>query len=149
MASLNKVMLIGNLGKDPEKRFLGSGQAVTSFSIATSARWTSKTGEKQERTEWHRIVVFGPQAENCEKYLSKGRPVFVEGEIRYRTYEDKNGQQRNITEIVAQRVQFLGSPAGAGANTGERTEHATTQTPSAEADPFPPVESQGGDDIPF
>ena len=143
MASLNRVFLIGNLGKDPEKRLLGSGQPVTSFSIATTTRWNNKqSGEKQERTEWHKIVVFGPQAENCEKYLSKGRPVFVEGELRYRTYEDKNGQTRYVTEVVAQRVQFLGSP-------GDRPASDRTPTEPVMTDPFPEVGTQGSDDIPF
>src|SRR3990167_3226163 len=107
MASLNKVILIGNLGQDPEKKVTGSGQTVVHFSVATSERWNDKSGQKQERTEWHRIVVYGPQAESCAQYLSKGRPVFIEGEVRYRQFEGKDGNKRYITEINAQRVQFL------------------------------------------
>lgn len=148
MASVNKVMLIGNLGADPEKRFLGSGQAVCNFRIATTEHWKDKQGNKQERTEWHRIVVYGPQAEACEKYLAKGRQVYVEGSVRNRQWEDQQGQKRYITEIIAQRVQFLGGPGG-----GERT----AKKPVEEAEPFPPEEvsseapvTNGNDeDIPF
>lgn len=126
--SYNKVFLIGNLGANPEKRYTPSGQAVTTFRMATSARWTDKTsGQKQERTEWHRIVVWGPQAENCEKYLSKGRQVFVDGELRTRQFEGKDGNQRYITEIVAQRVQFLGGPG--------QTQERPAEAPVSE--PFP------------
>lgn len=147
MASLNKVFLIGNLGADPEKRFTGNGTTVTNFRIATSARWTDKSGQKQERTEWHRVIVYGPQAEACAQYLSKGRPVFVEGEVRYRQYEDKTGATRYITEIIAQRVQFLGSAPGAGTS---RPAAANTDETS-----FPPIAEENAspqsqeEDIPF
>jgi single-strand DNA-binding protein len=116
MASLNRVLLIGNLGQDPEKRFTPSGQPVTTFSIATTERWKDRTsGQQQERTEWHRIVVWGQQAENCAQYLSKGRPVFVEGRLQTRQWEDKEGAKRTTTEVIAQRVLFLGSGQGGGA----------------------------------
>lgn len=108
MAGLNKVMLIGRLGRDPENRYSQQGAAVVSFSIATSEKWTDKnTGERQEKTEWHRIVVFGKQAEVCEKYLSKGSQIYIEGRIQTRDYE-KDGQTRYITEIVVSNFQFLG-----------------------------------------
>jgi single-strand DNA-binding protein len=108
MASLNKVMLIGRLGRDPEIRYSQQGSAVVNFSIATSEQWTDKnTGEKQEKTEWHNIKVFGKQAEICEKYLSKGSKIFVEGKLQTRSYE-KDGQTHYITEIVALNFQFLG-----------------------------------------
>jgi single-strand DNA-binding protein len=114
MASLNKVFLIGNLGKDPEIRYTQTSQAVANFSIATTDTWNDKQGERQERTEWHNIVVWGKQAENCAEYLKKGRPVHVEGRLQTRTWEDKNGQKRYTTEIVADRVTFLGSGGGGG-----------------------------------
>ncbi len=121
--SVNKVILVGNLGKDPEVRYTQTGNAVANFSIATSEQWNDRDGKKQERTEWHNIVVWGKSAEHCGQYLSKGRQVFVEGSIRTRSYDDKSGNKRYITEIVAQRVQFLGSGGGsrgpaAGMDTG-------------------------------
>ena len=112
--SLNKVLLIGNLGKDPEVRFTPSGKAVARFSIATSETWNDQDGQKQERTEWHNIVVWGKQGESCGQYLSKGRQVFIEGQIRNRQYDDKDGNKKYITEITAMRVQFLGGGAGGG-----------------------------------
>jgi single-strand DNA-binding protein len=106
-ASLNKVMLIGNLGGDPEVRFTEGGQAVGNFSIATNEKWTDKAGAKQERTEWHRIVVWGKLAELCGEHLKKGRSAFVEGRIQTRVYTGKQGGQKMATEIVADRVVFL------------------------------------------
>lgn len=114
MASVNKVLLIGNLGKDPEVRFTPSGRAVAKFSLATTDSWTDQESGKQERTEWHNVVVWGKQAESCGQYLSKGRQVYIEGSIRSRSYDDKDGNKRYITEIVAQRVQFLGGSGGGG-----------------------------------
>jgi len=109
--------LIGNLGRDPEVRYLPSGNPVANFSIATSENYTDRNGTKQERTDWHNIVVYGKQAELCGQYLKKGRQVFVEGRISYRNYEAKDGSgKRYVTDIVAQRVQFLGGRAGAGAD---------------------------------
>ncbi|MCG8563609.1 MAG: single-stranded DNA-binding protein [Desulfobacterales bacterium] len=108
MAGLNKVMLIGNLGRDPEIRYSQSGVAVVNFSIATSEQWTDKnTGDRQEKTEWHRIVVFGRQAEVCEKYLNKGSQIYIEGRLQTRSYE-KDGQTVYTTEVVASNFQFLG-----------------------------------------
>jgi len=112
MAGLNKVMLIGNLGRDPEIRYTQSGTAVVNFSIATSEQWNDRnTGERQERTEWHRIVVFGKQAEICEKYLSKGSSIYIEGRLQTRSWE-KEGQTQYTTEIVASNFQFLGGRGG-------------------------------------
>ena len=116
--SLNKVMLIGNLGKDPEVRFTPGGQAVARFPVATSEVFTDRDGQRQERTEWHNVVVWGKQAETCGQYLAKGRQVFLEGSIRTRQYDDKDGNRRYITEIIAQRVQFLGGRAGEGGGRG-------------------------------
>ena len=114
MASVNKVILIGNLGRDPELRYTQTGQAVANFTLATSDRWNDRDGNAQERTEWHRIVVWAKQAENCAQYLSKGRSVSVEGRIQTREWEDKEGNKRQTTEIVAQNVRFLGGPRGGG-----------------------------------
>ena len=145
--SLNKVMLIGNLGKDPELRFTPSGRAVARFSIATSEQWTTPEGQKQERTEWHNVVVWGKQAESCGQYLSKGRQVFIEGSIRSRQYDDKEGQKRYITEVIAQRVQFLGGGRGDGAGGGAgRGGSAGGGGGGAEDLPAPMPED---DDIPF
>jgi single-strand DNA-binding protein len=110
--SVNKVILVGNLGKDPEVRYTQTGSAVANFSIATSEQWNDRDGKRQERTEWHNIVVWGKQAESCGQYLAKGRQVYVEGSIRTRSYDDKTGTKRYVTEIVAQRIQFLGGGGG-------------------------------------
>jgi single-strand DNA-binding protein len=141
--SLNKVMLIGNLGKDPELRFTPSGRAVARFSLATSESWTDQQGQKQDRTEWHNVVVWGKQAESCGQYLSKGRQVFIEGSIRSRQYDDKEGQKRYITEVIAQRVQFLGGGRGEG---GGRGTSAGGGGGGEEVAPAPLPED---DDIPF
>jgi single-strand DNA-binding protein len=139
--SVNKVLLIGNLGKDPEVRFTAGGQAVARFPVATSEVWNDREGQRQERTEWHNVVVWGKQAETCGQYLAKGRQVYVEGSIRTRQYDDKDGNKRYITEVNAQRVQFLGgrggdAPRGAGRGPGE-------------VDDMPPTPVPEDDDIPF
>lgn len=113
--SVNKVILVGRLGQNPEVRYTPSGAAVANFSIATNESWLDKSGQKQERTEWHRIVVWGKQAENCAQYLSKGRQAYVEGRLQTRQWQDKDGQTKYTTEVHAQTVQFLGGGAGAGA----------------------------------
>ncbi|MBI2350124.1 MAG: single-stranded DNA-binding protein [Deltaproteobacteria bacterium] len=139
--SVNKAILIGNLGKDPEVRFTANGRAVARFPIATSEVWNDAEGNRQERTEWHNIVVWGKQGESCGQYLAKGRQVFVEGSIRTRTYDDKSGNKRYITEIVAQRVRFLGGGGGTRVATEPEPEPAA-ETPSSQP---PPLD----DDIPF
>ncbi len=132
MASVNKVILIGNLGRDPELRYTPGGQAVATFSIATNEVWTDKSGEKQTRTEWHRIVAWGKLAETCSEYLAKGKQVFVEGSIQTRSWEDKNGTKRTTTEIRAQRLVMLGRAEGKAAE-----EPFTDEEPSSESDiPF-------------
>ena len=150
MASVNKVIVIGNLGRDPELRYTASGQPVASFTVATNERWNDRDGKPQERTEWHRIVVWGKQAENCANYLQKGRSVYVEGRLQTREWEDKEGQKRQTTEIVAQTVQFLGSRDGGGAgsrSSGGAGSAGGGSNPTREPEPAPP----GGDpaDIPF
>lgn len=117
MAGVNKVIIVGRLGADPEVRQVGNGGTVTRLSIATSENWVDKEGHKQERTEWHRIVVWGRLAEICGKHLSKGRQVYVEGRLQTRSWEDQQGQKRYATEIVANTVQFLGG-AGERAESG-------------------------------
>jgi single-strand DNA-binding protein len=116
--SLNKVLLIGNLGKDPEVRFTPGGRAGARFPVATSEVWNDQEGQRQERTEWHNVVVWGKQAETCGQYLAKGRQVFLEGSVRSRQYDDKEGNRRYITEVIAQRVQFLGGRGGEGGGGG-------------------------------
>jgi single-strand DNA-binding protein len=109
MASVNKAILIGNLGRDPEMRYTPNGQAVTKFSIATTEKFKNRDGEQQERTTWHNIVAWGRQAEVANEFLSKGRPVYIEGRIDNRSYDDKDGNKRYISEVIVQRMQFLGS----------------------------------------
>ena len=144
MAGVNKVIIVGNLGKDPELRHTPQGNAVANFPVATSESWNDKDGSKQERTEWHRIVVWGKLAELCAKYLSKGRKAYVEGRLQTRAWDDKDGQKRYTTEIVATTVQFLDS-AGAERSSGQ-------DSGSSGFDPFgPPPSFDGGNsnDIPF
>ena len=135
MASVNKVMVLGNLGRDPELRHTGTGKAVATLRIATNEVWNDQSGERQERTEWHNVVVWGRSAENCGQYLKKGRSVFVEGRLQTRKWQDKEGQDRYTTEIVADRVQFIGGPSS-GASSG-----------SDDSDLAPPP--SGADDVPF
>ena len=114
MASVNKVILIGNLGRDPETRYTTGGDAITNLNIATSEQWKDKSGEKQEKTEWHRVVLFGRQAEIAGEYLKKGRSVYIEGRLQTRKYTDKDGVEKYSTEIVGDRMQLLGSREGGG-----------------------------------
>lgn len=156
MASVNKVILVGNLGRDPETRFLPSGEAVANISIATTDTWKDKAGEKQERTEWHRVAFFGKLAEIAGEYLKKGSQVYVEGSLRTRKWQDKDGQEKYTTEIIADRMQMLGSRTGGagamgssdGGERGERGERTSASTskpgnmPKKNVDDF-------DDDIPF
>ena len=111
MASINKVILIGNLGADPELRSTATGTTVANFSLATKEAWTGKDGNKEERTEWHRIVAWGRLGEICGEYLVKGKQVYVEGKLQTKSWEDRDGKKRSTTEVVAQTMQMLG-PAG-------------------------------------
>lgn len=131
MASVNKVILVGNLGADPETKYLPSGDAVTNIRVATTDRWKDKaSGEMKEATEWHRIAFFGRLAEIAGEYLKKGSQVYVEGRIRTRKWQDKEGQDRYSTEIVADSMQMLGSRAGSGE---PRPETARAAEPKAAA----------------
>jgi len=140
---VNKVILIGNLGADPEMRYTQSGMAVANFRIATSDRFKDREGEWQERTEWHRIVFFGRTAEVCGEYLSKGKQVYVEGRLQTRSWEDKDGQTRYTTEVVGREMKMLGQrgEAGAGGQKG-RSQPEKTPPPSEPEDIYE-------DDIPF
>ncbi|MDP3773278.1 MAG: single-stranded DNA-binding protein [Gemmatimonadales bacterium] len=171
--SLNKVMLIGNLGADPEVRSTSNGSRVASFSLATSRQWTTQGGEKQEKTEWHKIVVWNNKgsglADVVEKYLKKGDRVYVEGRIEYRTYEDKEGQTRYVTEVNVRELMMLagrgdGGAGGAGGVGGETGRRAAAPTAAAGAkkdakqgkegsaesfDDFPEALDEEDDDLPF
>lgn len=114
MASVNKVILIGFLGKDPEVRYTGTGKAVCNLSLATTESWTGGDGVKQEKTEWHRLVAWGKTAELCGEHLAKGRQVYFEGKLQTREYDDKNGVKRSQTEVVVDRMVFLSSGGGSG-----------------------------------
>jgi single-strand DNA-binding protein len=162
MASVNKVILIGNLGKDPEVRYLPSGAAICNVTIATSRQWKDKTsGERQEETEWHRVTFFDRMAEIAGEYLKKGRPVYVEGRLKTRKYTDKDGVEKYTTEITATEMQLLGgreSGGGGGGGGGYADEGDSRPQRSAPAprapSPKPPSKSSTGfddmdDDIPF
>src|SRR4051794_12292760 len=131
MASLNKVIIIGNLGRDPETRYLPNGDAVTNISVATTETWKDKAGEKQEKTEWHRVTLYRRLAEVAGEYLKKGSQVFIEGRIEYREYE-KDGQKRYSTDIVANEMKMLGSRQGAG-DPGDRDSGPSDDRPPRSA----------------
>jgi len=149
---VNKVILVGNLGADPDMRYTPSGQGVCELRVATSESWNDKNGQRQERTEWHRVVVWGKRAEVCSKYLSKGRQVYVEGRIQTRTYDDKDGNKRYITEIIAADVQFL---SGGGRDGAQRGKGSDDGPPPPSDQDFGGYGGPGGggggpdDDIPF
>jgi single-strand DNA-binding protein len=135
MASVNKVIVVGNLGRDPETKYMPDGNAITNVSVATSFQWNDKTsGEKKEETEWHRVVFRGKLAEVAGEYLKKGSQVYVEGRLRTRKWQDKEGQERYTTEIVGERMQMLGSRAGGGEPRGE-TRGEAPQAESRAAEP--------------
>lgn len=134
MASVNKVILVGNLGRDPETRYTTSGDAVTNIRLATTDTWKDKSGEKQERTEWHNIVFYGRQAEIAGEYLKKGRQIYVEGRLQTRKWQDKEGQDRYTTEIIADRMQMLGArDSSAGQVPAEPAHEAAPRAAGAEA----------------
>ncbi len=157
MASLNKVHLIGNLGGDPELRYTQNQTPVCTLSIATTESRNDSNGQKQDFTTWHRVVVWGRQAENCSKYLAKGRQIFIEGRLQTRQWEDQNGSKRYTTEIVAQNVQFLGSNRGAG-DSAERPAYQQNSSSQGQGDQNfgnepaiqpPQVDHSSLDDVPF
>src|SRR5271154_533199 len=143
---VNKVILVGNLGRDPELRYIPSGQPVASFTVATSESYTDRAGARQKRTEWHNIVAWGKLAELCGQYLKKGRQVYIEGRISNRQYEAKDGSgKRSRTEIVAQVVQFLGGRAGAG-GAPDKPSDSGAAGGGGGGGPMTPVDDE---DIPF
>ncbi|HXI54893.1 MAG TPA: single-stranded DNA-binding protein [Polyangia bacterium] len=129
MGSVNKVILVGNLGADPELKYTPTSRPLCNLRIATTDVFKDKGGQRQERTEWHRVTVWGDAAENCSKYLSKGRSVYIEGRLQTRTY-DKDGQKHYATDVVADRVVFLGSGSGAGAGAEGGPRRPTSGGPS-------------------
>lgn len=149
MASVNKVILIGNLGRDPEVRYMPSGDAMVNISLATTDKWKDKkSGEPQERTEWHRIVIFGKQAEIAGEYLKKGSPAYFEGRLQTRKWTDKEGQDRYTTEIVADRMQMLGSRSGGSARAMPDDEAPASSRPASTAQQAGGIDDLE-DDIPF
>ncbi len=148
---VNKVIIVGNLGKDPETRYMPSGSAVTNLRIATTEAWKDKqTGDQQERTEWHAVAMFGRLAEIAAEYLRKGSQVYIEGKLRTRKWQDKEGKDRYTTEIVADEMQMLGSKGGGGGASAAPAASASQQRPAAvndSVDSGPPGDFD--DDIPF
>ena len=144
--SVNKVILVGNLGKDPELRYTSSGTAVATFSLATSERYKDKNGDQQEKTEWHNVVAWRNLAEICGKYLHKGKQVYIEGRIQTRSYDDRDGNKRYMTEIVADQMQMLGSRGGdeGGSRGRQGDDFDQRQEPQVQEPSFNP-----DDDIPF
>jgi single-strand DNA-binding protein len=157
MASVNKVILIGNLGRDPETRYMPDGGAITNISIATTDTWKDKQGEKQEKTEWHRVAFFGRLAEIAGEYLKKGSQVYVEGRLQTRKWQDKDGNDKYTTEIVADRMQMLGSRQGMGGGASEPPPDRGGGEGGSSARPAGKPAAKGGggkfddfeDDIPF
>jgi len=157
MASVNKVILIGNLGRDPEVRYTPNGAAVCNVSVATTRNWKSKdSGEKQEETEWHRVVFYDRLAEIAGEYLKKGRPIYVEGRLKTRKWQDKEGKDNYTTEIIAEQMQMLGSREGMGGGGGGGDDHGEARSAPAPRAPAskPAAKSATGfddmdDDIPF
>jgi len=142
---INKVILVGNLGADPESRAMPSGSAVTNIRVATSESWKDKnTGDQQERTEWHNVAFFGRLAEVAGEYLRKGSQVYIEGKLRTRKWQDRDGNDRWTTEVIANEMQMLGGRPGSGAPA-----QAQTQAPSAAVSDAPPASTEFDDDIPF
>ncbi len=142
--SVNKAILVGNLGKDPELRYTSSGTAVATFSLATTERYKDRNGEQQERTEWHNIVAWRNLAEICGKYLHKGRQVYIEGRIQNRSYDDRDGNKRYITEFVADQMQMLGRPGDEGGQGRGAQGNRPADNSPVDEPPFNP-----DDDIPF
>ncbi len=149
--SVNKVILVGRLGKDPETRYTSSGQAVCNFTMATDETYKDRAGERQKRTEWHRIVVWAKQAEIAQKYLRKGSLIYVEGRIQTRQWDDREGQKRTSVEIVANNFRMLGSRSegsGGGSGGGSSMSQAEPEAPGSAAEDLPPAEVSD-EDIPF
>ena len=141
MSGVNKVIIVGRLGTDPEVKTVSENNTVARLSVATSESWTDKQGQRQERTEWHRVVVWGKLADLCGKYLSKGRQVYLEGRLQTRSWEDQQGQKRYTTEVVANTVQFLGGQSDRASDSQD------SYDPSSNFGPEPSFDSE--EEIPF
>jgi single-strand DNA-binding protein len=148
MGSVNNVILVGNLGRDAELRYTAGGAAVATLNLATTEVWNDKQGQKQEKTEWHRVVLWGKQAESLQEYLVKGKQIYVEGRIQTRQWDDKDGNKRYTTEIKADRITLLGGGGGAG-RSGGVDRSAAAHTAHAGGVDEPPMEPITDDDIPF
>ncbi len=152
MAGVNKVIIVGRLGKDPEVRYTPNGQAVANFTVATSENWTDKTsGQKQEKTEWHRIVVWGRLAELCRDYLKKGRQVYIDGRLQTRSWDDRDGTKKYTTEIIANTVQFLGTAPDKVESTNDGVDFVQPEssTPNFDAGMGTTTTPINDDEIPF
>jgi single-strand DNA-binding protein len=149
MASVNKVILIGNLGADPELKHTTNNRAVCTLSLATNEVFKDKAGQRHERTEWHRVTVWGDTAENCSKYLAKGRSAYVEGRLQTRAWDDKDGKKRYSTDIIADRVVFLGTEAGRKSDEARSTEGDTAASDGSTGAGASPPSGPGDDNLPF
>jgi len=149
MGSVNKVILVGNLGRDAELRYTPGGAAVATLNLATTEVWNDKGGQRQEKTEWHRIVLWGKQAESLQEYLTKGKQIYVEGRLQTRQWDDKDGNKRYTTEIKADRITLLGGGGGGGARGGGASMDRSSGAMSHGGGDEPPIEPITDDDIPF
>ena len=149
MGSVNKVILVGNLGRDSELRYTPGGAAVATLNLATTEVWNDRNNARQEKTEWHRIVLWGKQAESLQEYLTKGKQIYVEGRLQTRQWDDKDGNKRYTTEIKADRITLLGGGGGAGGGGGRSMDRGGSQMPSGGGMDEPPMEPITDDDIPF
>ena len=147
MGSVNKVILVGNLGRDAELRYTPGGAAVATLNLATTEVWNDKQGQRQEKTEWHRIVLWGKQAESLQEYLTKGKQIFVEGRLQTRQWDDKDGNKRYTTEIKADRITLLGG--GGGRSGGVDRDRVGAPPPGGGSVDEPPMDPITDDDIPF
>ena len=150
MGSVNKVILVGNLGRDAELRYTPGGAAVATLNLATTEVWNDKGGQRQEKTEWHRIVLWGKQAESLQEYLTKGKQIYVEGRLQTRQWDDKDGNKKYTTEIKADRITLLGGGGGGRSGGADRAERGGGAHPGGGGGAEePPVEPITDDDIPF
>ncbi len=151
---INKVILVGRLGKDPAMRYATGGNPIANFSVATSEKFTDKSGQRQERTEWHNIVLFARLAEVAQQFLKKGMLVYVEGRIQTRSWDDKEGNKRYTTEIIGHTLQMLSSKKDSGGTSAEMPAYMPSSEnaealPAAAVEPLPSAPAQGDDDLPF
>ena len=150
MGSVNKVILVGNLGRDAELRYTPGGSPVATINLATTEIWNDKAGQRQEKTEWHRVVLWGKTAESLNEYLTKGKQIYVEGRLQTRQWDDKDGNKRYTTEIKADRITLLGGGGGRGAGAGGGgAEYGARGGGAGGGMDEPPVEPITDDDIPF